>query len=143
MSKNNYVFIINKDGGREASVLETKHRKGDDLMQYAKNTYPNFPIYLYVEDGDSMIDEFIAGKVYINGQMTEPPVIEPSNKEQVEQQIQELNAEFKAQQEELLESMRLALLEGNTDMQAEVQACYAELKQMHADSLAELTGGAE
>ena len=82
---NNYIHVIDADGKRITSIVDnTIEPIGEDaLRKQAKSQYPNATQYIYGDD--TMLDEFLAGKIYVNGQMVEPPVIEciPTKAEQI------------------------------------------------------------
>ena len=73
---NNYIHVLDVDGKRITSMVDNMIEPiGENkLREQAKSQYPNANAYLY--GGDDMLDEFLAGKAYINGIFVEPPVIE-------------------------------------------------------------------
>ena len=71
---NQYVFILNDKGERITSRCNNTLSR-DDIMAQAEHDYPNAQ-YVYSADGDSMLDEFLAGKAYVNGVFVDAPVIE-------------------------------------------------------------------
>lgn len=101
---NNYVFIINEKGERISSMVETKNRKGEVLLAYAKEEYPDAA--LYISGDDTMLDDFIAGKIYVDGAMVDAPVEEPSAEEQQAKEAarvaSEYEAKFKAIDDEII-----------------------------------------
>ena len=68
---NQYVFVLNEKGARITSFVDNTISK-DELIALAKQEYPNVADYIYSADGDSMLDEFMKGKFYVNGQFIEP-----------------------------------------------------------------------
>ena len=67
---NQYVFILNDKGERITSLCDNTLSR-DDIMAQAEHDYPNAQ-YVYSADGDSMLDEFMSGKLYVNGKFIEP-----------------------------------------------------------------------
>lgn len=72
--KNQYVFILNEQGERITSLCDNSITKKEILMQ-AQEQYPNYE-YLYSADGDSILDEFMSGKTYVDGNFVDAPVKE-------------------------------------------------------------------
>ena len=73
---NNYIHIINTEGERITSIVDNMLAPiGDSaLLEQAKSQYPD--AYEYVYGDDTMLDEFLNGKIYKNGTFVEPPVVE-------------------------------------------------------------------
>ena len=150
---NNYVFVLNDDGSRETSYGPDSYvyPKGEaQMLAEAKEKYPD-KTCIWVENGDDMLTAFIDGKIYKDGKMVDPPVVEPSAIELKEAELAQLDADFKAGEDEYLDSIRKAILLNNTARQSEIQEEYqelsdsykAELKRLQAElaELAELKGG--
>ena len=68
---NQYVFVVNEQGERIASFVDNMISK-DELLDYAKKEWPDAADYIYSADGDTMLDEFMAGKLYVNGEFVTP-----------------------------------------------------------------------
>ena len=73
MGENNYIHIIDADGNRITSIVIDILTTREKVLEQAKSIAPNC---VYIEGGDDMLDQFLSGKIYVNGQMVEPPVIE-------------------------------------------------------------------
>lgn len=98
------MFILNENGERITAFCDNLITK-EELLQHANKEYPN-DIKWYVEDGDAILDKFIEGKRYLNGEWLDPIVIEVSAEEQqakeAEQVASEYEAKFKALDDEII-----------------------------------------
>lgn len=119
---NKYIFIINEKGERVSSMVETKNRKGEALLAYAKEQYPDAADY--VSGDDAILDAFIAGKVYKNGDMVEPIQVEPSATEVKKAKIAEIKAKYEAKFKLDESALVRARLAGNDKAVATLQARY-------------------
>lgn len=79
---NQYVFILNQQGERITSLVDNLVSK-EELLDRAKKEYPDGANYIYSVDGDSLLDEFMSGKVYVNGQFIDAPVRELTKAEKI------------------------------------------------------------
>ncbi len=79
---NQYVFVLNEQGERITSFVDNMISK-DELLDHAKKEWPDAADYIYSADGDSMLDEFMAGKLYVNGEFVIPQPKEPTKAEQI------------------------------------------------------------
>ena len=79
---NQYVFVLNEMGERITSFVDNMISK-DELLDHAKQEWPDAADYIYSADGDSMLDEFMAGKLYVNGEFVIPQPKEPTKVEQI------------------------------------------------------------
>ena len=103
---NQYVFILNYKGERITSLCD-KTLSRDDIMAQAEHHYPNAQ-YVYSADGDSMLDEFMSGKLYVNGKFIEPDPYVPTK----EDKINAIKAEYEPRFKTLEEAQRRLLLMG-------------------------------
>lgn len=103
---NQYVFILNDKGERITSLCDNTLSR-DDIMAQAKHDYPNAQ-YVYSADGDSMLDEFMSGKLYVNGKFIEPDPYVPTK----EDKINAIKAEYEPRFKTLEEAQRRLLLMG-------------------------------
>ena len=78
---NQYVFILNDKGERITSLCDNTVSR-DDIMAQAEHDYPNAQ-HVYSEDGDAWLDEFMKGKLYVDGKFVEPQPKEPTKSEQI------------------------------------------------------------
>ena len=79
---NQYIFILNEMGERITSFVDNTVSK-DELLDRAKKEWPDAADYIYSADGDSMLDEFMSGKFYVNGEFVTPQPKEPTKVEQI------------------------------------------------------------
>ena len=103
---NQYVFILNDKGERITSLCDNT-LSHDDIMAQAEHDYPNAQ-YVYSADGDSMLDEFMSGKLYVNGKFIEPDPYVPTK----EDKINAIKAEYEPRFKTLEEAQRRLLLMG-------------------------------
>ena len=103
---NQYVFILNDKGERITSLCDNTLSR-DDIMAQAEHDYPNAQ-YVYSADGDSMLDEFMSGKLYVNGKFIEPDPYVPTK----EDKINAIKAEYEPRFKTLEEAQRSLLLMG-------------------------------
>lgn len=103
---NQYVFILNNKGERITSLCDNTLSR-DEIMAQAEHDYPNTQ-YVYSEDGDTMLDEFMAGKVYVNGQFVAPDPYVPTK----EDKINAIKSEYEPRFKSLEEAQRRLLLMG-------------------------------
>lgn len=123
---NKYIFIINSKGERISSMVETKNRKGEVLLAYAKEQYPDAAEY--VSGDDAILDAFISGKVYKDGELVDAPLVEPTEAEVKKASIATIIATIKQKYEEKFKSYESALmrarLAGNDATIAKLQELY-------------------
>ena len=103
---NQYVFILNDKGERITSLCDNTLSR-DDIMAQAEHDYPNAQ-YVYSADGVSMLDEFMSGKLYVNGKFIEPDPYVPTK----EDKINAIKAEYEPRFKTLEEAQRRLLLMG-------------------------------
>ena len=103
---NQYVFILNDKGERITSLCDNTLSR-DDIMAQAEHDYPNAQ-YVYSADGGSMLDEFMSGKLYVNGKFIEPDPYVPTK----EDKINAIKAEYEPRFKTLEEAQRRLLLMG-------------------------------
>lgn len=116
---NQYVFILNDKGERITSLCDNTLSR-DDIMAQAEHDYPNAQ-YVYSADGDSMLDEFMSGKLYVNGKFIEPDPYVPTK----EDKINAIKAEYEPRFKSLEEAQRRLLLMGKPT--AAISAQYIKL----------------
>lgn len=101
---NQYVFVLNENGERITAFCDNLMMK-EELLVQANKEYPNDTKW-YVEDGDAILDKFIEGKRYLNGEWLDPIVVEVSAEEQqakeATQVASEYEAKFKALDDEII-----------------------------------------
>lgn len=77
---NQYIFILNEMGERITSIVDNTVTK-EQLLTTAKEQWPDAADYIYSENGDNMLDEFMKGKFYVDGKFVEPQAKEPTKAE--------------------------------------------------------------
>ena len=116
---NQYVFILNDKGERITSLCDNTLSR-DDIMAQAEHDYPNAQ-YVYSAYGDSMLDEFMSGKFYVDGKFVEPQPYIPTK----EDRINAIKAEYEPRFKTLEEAQRRLLLIGKPTN--EISAQYIKL----------------
>lgn len=104
---NQYVFVLDTQGKRITSFVDNTVTQ-DELLATAKQDYPDAADYIYSADGDSMLDEFMSGKLYVNGKFIEPDPYVPTK----EDKINAIKAEYEPRFKTLEEAQRRLLLMG-------------------------------
>ena len=121
---NQYVFVLNEQGERITSFVDNMISK-DELLDYAKKEWPNAADYIYSADGDAMLDEFMKGKFYVNGEFVTPQPKEPTKVEQI--------AEIKNYYDKRFDALDKAVLRRRlanadiSDLQAQYKTLQAEM----------------
>ena len=107
---NNYIHVLDADGRRITSIVDNMIVPIGEaaLLKQAKEQYPNVAQYIY--GGDAMLDAFLDGKAYVNGEFVEPPIVEyiPTK----EEKINAIKAEYEPRFKTLEEAQRRLLLMG-------------------------------
>lgn len=104
---NQYVFVLNEQGERITSFVDNMISK-DELLATAKQEWPDAADYIYSADGDAMLDEFMAGKVYVDGKFVAPDPYVPTK----EDKINAIKSEYEPRFKSLEEAQRRLLLMG-------------------------------
>ena len=98
---NNYIHVLDADGKRITSIVDNmlEPMGKEALIKQAKGQYPNATQYIY--GNDDMLDEFLAGKAYVNGVFVDVPVpvYEPTKAEKINAIKSEYEQRFKKLQE--------------------------------------------
>lgn len=121
---NQYVFVLNEQGERIASFVDNRISK-DELLDHAKKEWPDAADYVYSSDGDNILDAFMSGKVYVDGQFVEPQAKAPTKAEQVAQIKDYYDKRFDALDKAVLRR-RLANAD-ITDLQTQYKTLQAEM----------------
>lgn len=103
---NQYVFILNDKGERITSLCDNTLSR-DDIMAQAEHDYPNAQ-YVYAADGDAFLDEFMEGKLYVNGKFVAPDPYVPTK----EDRVNAIKSEYEPRFKSLEEAQRRLLLMG-------------------------------
>ena len=119
---NQYVFVLNEMGERITSFVDNTATQ-EQLMATAKQEWPDAANFIYSADGDSMLDEFMRGKLYVDGKFVEPQPKEPTKAEQIAEIKNYYDKRF-----ETLEQMVLRRRLINGDI-ADLQEQFKKLNQ--------------
>lgn len=119
---NQYVFVLNEMGERITSFVDNTVTQ-EQLMATAKQEWPDAANFIYSADGDSMLDEFMRGKLYVNGEFVIPQPKEPTKAEKIAEIRNYYNGRF-----ETLEQMVLRRRLINGDI-ADLQEQFKKLNQ--------------
>lgn len=104
---NQYVFVLNEMGERITSYVDNTVTQ-EQLLATAKQEWPDATDYIYSADGDSMLDEFMKGKFYIDGKFVAPDPYVPTK----EDKINAIKSEYEPRFKSLEEAQRRLLLMG-------------------------------
>ena len=104
---NQYVFVLNEMGERITSYVDNTVTQ-EQLLATAKQEWPDAEDYIYSADGDSMLDEFMKGKFYIDGKFVAPDPYVPTK----EDKINAIKSEYEPRFKSLEEAQRRLLLMG-------------------------------
>lgn len=116
---NQYVFVLNEMGERITSYVDNTVTQ-EQLLATAKQEWPDAD-YIYSADGDSMLDEFMKGKFYIDGKFVAPDPYVPTK----EDKINAIKSEYEPRFKSLEEAQRRLLLMGKPT--AAISAQYIKL----------------
>lgn len=121
---NQYVFVLNEMGERITSFVDNMISK-DELLDHAKKEWPDAADYIYSADGDSMLDEFMSGKFYVNGEFVTPQPKEPTKAEQIAEIKNYYDKRFETLEQMVL---RRRLINGDiTDLQEQFKKLNQEM----------------
>ena len=117
---NQYVFVLNEMGERITSYVDNTVPQ-EQLLATAKQEWPDAADYIYSADGDSMLDEFMNGKFYVDGKFVAPDPYVPTK----EDKINAIKSEYEPRFKSLEEAQRRLLLLGKPT--AAISAQYIKL----------------
>lgn len=121
---NQYVFILNEQGERITSFVDNTVSK-DELLDHAKKEWSDAADYIYSADGDSMLDEFMKGKFYVDGKFIEPQAKEPTKAEKIAEIRSYYNKRFETLEQMVL---RRRLINGDiSDLQEQFKKLNQEM----------------
>lgn len=121
---NQYVFVLNEMGERITSYVDNTVTQ-EQLLATAKQDWPDAADYIYSADGDSMLDEFMKGKFYVNGKFVEPQAKEPTKADKIAEIRNYYNERFETLEQMLL---RRRLINGDiTDLQEQFKKLNQEM----------------
>jgi len=125
---NQYVFVLNEMGERITSFVDNTVTQ-EQLMATAKQEWPNAANFIYSADGDNMLDEFMRGKLYIDGKFVEPQPKEPTKAEQI--------AEIKNYYDKRFDALDKAVLRRRL-ANADISDLQAQYKTLQAEMVAKI-----
>ena len=121
---NQYVFVLNEMGERITSFVDNTATQ-EQLLATAKQEWPDATNFIYSADGDSMLDEFMRGKLYVNGEFVIPQPKEPTKAEQIAEIRNYYNGRFETLEQMVL---RRRLINGDiTDLQEQFKKLNQEM----------------
>lgn len=121
---NQYVFVVDAQGKRITAFVDNTITQ-DELLGLAKKECPDAAEYIYSADGDTMLDEFMKGKLYVGGQFVSAPVHELTKAEKIAEIRAYYNSRFEALDQALL---RRRLANGDiSDLQEQFKKINAEM----------------
>lgn len=121
---NQYVFVLNEMGERITSYVDNTVTQ-EQLLATAKQEWPDAADYIYSADGDSMLDEFMKGKFYVDGKFIEPQTKEPTKADKIAEIRNYYNERFETLEQTLL---RRRLINGDiTDLQEQFKKLNQEM----------------
>lgn len=104
---NQYIFVLDAQGKRITSFVDNTVTQ-DELLATAKQEYPDAAEYIYSADGDTMLDEFMKGRLYISGKFVDPEPVVPTK----EDRVNAIKSEYEPRFKSLEEAQRRLLLMG-------------------------------
>lgn len=121
---NQYVFVLNEMGERITSFVDNTVTQ-EQLLATAKQEWPDATNFIYSADGDSMLDEFMRGKLYVNGEFVIPQPKEPTKAEKIAEIRDYYNGRFETLEQMVL---RRRLINGDiTDLQEQFKKLNQEM----------------
>ena len=121
---NQYVFVLNEMGERITSFVDNTLTQ-EQLLAVAKQEWPDAANFIYSADGDSMLDEFMRGKLYVNGEFVIPQPKEPTKAEKIAEIRNYYNERFETLEQMVL---RRRLINGDiTDLQEQFKKLNQEM----------------
>ena len=121
---NQYVFVLNEMGERITSFVDNTLTQ-EQLLAVAKQEWPDAADFIYSADGDSMLDEFMSGKFYVNGKFIEPQAKEPTKAEKIAEIRNYYNERFGTLEQMVL---RRRLINGDiSDLQEQFKKLNQEM----------------
>lgn len=121
---NQYIFVLNEMGERITSYVDNTVTQ-EQLLATTKQEYPNAADYVYSADGDSMLDEFMSGKLYVGGQFVVAPAHELTKAEKIAEIRSYYNRRFETLDQALI---RRRLANGDiSDLQEQFKKINTEM----------------
>ena len=131
---NQYLFVLDENGRRKTSYVVGVHADTiDELKEKAKKEFPNC---ICMDGTEEQQNEFLKGKKYLNGAFIND-VDEPTEEEKAQAERQQLDNEYNSTKQQLADDLTTAILRGDTEAQASIQADYTALEASYAEAIAE------
>lgn len=125
---NQYVFVLDTQGKRITSFVDNTITQ-EQLLATAKQEYPNAAEYIYSADGDSMLDKFMSGKLYVDGQFVSAPVYELTKAEKI--------AEIRSYYSRRFETLDQALIRRRL-ANGDISNLQEQFKKINAEMIAKI-----
>nr|DAQ04522.1 MAG TPA: protein of unknown function (DUF2172) [Caudoviricetes sp.] len=125
---NQYIFVLDENGKRITSFVDNTISK-DELIEIAKQEFPNAAEYIYSEDGDSMLDEFMQGKLYINEKFVSAPIQELTKAKKI--------AEIKAYYDSRFETLKQMVIRRQL-INGDISDLQDQFKKLNAEMIAKI-----
>lgn len=130
---NKYLFVLDESGRRKTSYVVGVHADTIDALK--EKAASEFPSCTYMEGTEEQQINFLNGMKYVNGTFVEDT---PTEEEKAQAARQQLDAEYESEKSSLVDSLTTAILQGDTETQASIQADYKDLESSYAESVAAL-----
>ena len=119
---NNYIHVLDANGKRITSIVIDILTTKEKSLEQAKSIAPDC---MYIEGGDDMLDEFLSGKIYVDGQFVTPPPKEPTKAEKIAYIKKYYDEQFATLDQALIR--RQLINSGITDLQAQYKQLNTEM----------------
>lgn len=128
MGENKYIHVLDANGKRITSIVIDILTTKEKALERAKSIAPDC---VYIEGGDDMLNEFLTGKIYIDGKFVDPPVIEyiPTKEEKI--------AYIKKYYDERFETLDKALARRRL-INSDITDLQEQCKQLNIEMLAKV-----
>ena len=144
----NEVLIINDKKEYKDSVANFKGDSSVTVELPVKSIYDDLqklPVIQYKDQAEEWKDFPVQElETYIDSVQTyldakeKREYVEPTEEEKAQAARQQLDAEYEAEKSALADSLTTAILRGDTDTQASIQADYKDLEASYAESVSAL-----
>lgn len=124
---NNYIHVLDSKGKRITSIVDDMLSPvGEtELLEVARTQYPDAEQYIFGDD--TMLDQFLNGKAYVNGEFVDAPLVpyEPTKAEKIAEIRSYYNRRFETLDQALI---RRRLANGDiSDLQEQFKKINAEM----------------
>ena len=128
---NNYIHVLDTDGKRITSIVDNMLAPiGESaLLEQAKTQYPD--AYEYVFGDDTMLDEFLAGKIFKDGNMIDKPPVVKSKEQILREKRAEIEQEYLPRLDAIKGGITARLAQGQdiTELQNHYKTVLAEMTE--------------